>query len=460
MENKNNLVIIDFFKQLLNVYEFELYVTNNSENEKVFMLKDIQGGNLGGIEQESFLTLADVMERLDIYHNDYIYRSLEDRENDNEIIAKDDWDLTAKRYIESKTINKILDKVSATEYDKFKNYVPDFEISETISILDKEEQFCKIICQKYINTMSKEMLFEKDNKILHIFIEDEYINLKENGKITLDNYQDYLDGNFEVHEYYFYKDLFDGTIKDEIAYDLNDLELFNEKGEWDFYITFDELKELGYGFMVKDKYPLIEKYAVPEEKIFDFFDNFSLEQLDDFEHSLELYFVAHDIIYNQESNTLESTEDYTFNSDIIRLACSLITYDDFISDYTENTQSIYDKSLSKVIDYFRENQIKSLMDYGNDGDEGLYKLSSMYKEIMDKLGIKYNCVNTRDKEGSDGKFITTVTFENKEELEIETEAWNGIKIVTENIKSIYENFKNLSIQAIKNQTQNEVELEY
>lgn len=44
--------------------------------------------------------------------------------------------------------------------------------------------------QKYIDTMSKEMLLEADNKkILHIFIEDEYIELKENGQINNVNYK-------------------------------------------------------------------------------------------------------------------------------------------------------------------------------------------------------------------------------------------------------------------------------
>ena len=47
---------------------------------------------------------------------------------------------------------------------------------------------------------------------------------------------------------------------------------------------------------------------------------------------------------------------------------------------------------------------------GIDGDEGLYHLSSMYKEIMDKLGIKYSNVYTEDV--SDGKYMTTITFEN------------------------------------------------
>ena len=72
MEIKDKLVVIDFFKQILNVYEFELYISNNSENEKVFMLNDKQGGNLGEIEQDTFFTLLDVIERLEVYHDDYI----------------------------------------------------------------------------------------------------------------------------------------------------------------------------------------------------------------------------------------------------------------------------------------------------------------------------------------------------------------------------------------------------
>lgn len=454
MDNKEKLVVIDFFKQLLDVYEFELYISNNFENEPVFMLNDMQGGNLGGIEQDTFLTLSDVLERLDVYHNDYIYRSLEEREYANETILKNDWDLTAKRFIESKFINKILSQVSATEYNDLQNYLPNFDIDETLKILDKEEQFCKTVCQKYINTMSKEILLEKNNKILHIFIEDEYIKLKEDGKINIDNYQDYLDKNFEIHEYDFYKELFDGTIKDEIAYDLNDLELFDKNGKWNFYISFDELREIGYGFMVKDNYHLIEEYAVSDEKIFDFFDYFSLEELDFFEHSLDLYFNARDIIYNQEYDSLESKENYNFNKRIIRLACGLITYDDFIEDYKENPLTHYDISLSKVIEYFRENQIKDLMNYGNDSDEGLTPISSLYKEIMNKLNIKYTDVYTEDI--SDGKYLTTITFEDNFQIQLDTSAWNGIKVVTENIESIYEKLTKLKENNNKIELENEL----
>lgn len=324
---------------------------------------------------------------------------------------------------------------------------------------NEDEKFYKSVCEKYVETMSKEMLLEIDNKILHIFIEDEYIDLKEDGKINIQNYKDYLDGNFEVYEYDSYQELYNSVVKDEVAYDLNDLELFDSNDEWVFYLSFEELKRLGYGFMVKDHYPLIEKYAVVDEKIFDFFNHFSLEQLEDFEQSLNQYFNEKSIVYNENSyEKLESKEDVNFNRDIIKLACDLITYEDFIEDYIEYSPTYCDLSLSKVIEYFRKNGIKDLMEYGNDRDEGLYHLSSMYGEIMDKLGIKYSNVYTEDV--SDGKYMTTITFENDSSIEVDTSAWNGVKVVTENMESIYETYDKLKEKSKQNEVKNENEFDY
>ena len=88
----------------------------------------------------------------------------------------------------------------------------------------------------------------------------------------------------------------------------------------------------------------------------------------------------------------------------------MISYYDLLQDYKIDSKSYYDLSLDKVIEYFKENEIKDLMEYGSDGDEGLYHLSSMYQEIMDQLGIKYSNVYTKDV--SDGKYLTTIIFEN------------------------------------------------
>ena len=459
MERKK-AIVVDFFKELLDLYEFELWIDINSGAENVFRLNDRQGANWSGIEQDEFYTLADIVERLSSPHEDYIYRSLEEREDANEFIPKDDWVLTAKRYLESDTVANMLSKITAKEYKEIMKHKEKFEIKDILEILDLEEKFCKSVCQKYVNTMSKEMLLEINDKILHIYIEDGFIDLKEKGLINSDNYEQYLDGNFEVEEYKFYKELYDSAIKNNIAYDLNDLELFDENDNWAFYITFEELKQVGYGFMVKDHYPLLEKYAIPEDKQFDFYNYFTLEQLNDFEDSLQKYFIEGSIIYNQSNGTLEAKEEYSSNSDILRLACGLIPYKDFIDDYTEHTISNFDLALPKVMSYFRENEIKNLMDYGCDTDEGLYKLSDMYREIMNKFDMQYFNVNTRDKEGSDGKYITTIAFEPETEIEIETSAWDGIKAITENVVSIYENYKVFYENSIKNGVQNETEINY
>lgn len=459
MDEKKKEKIVKFFRQMLQVYDFELIIDINKDLENVFRLNDIQNGNLNGIEQEEFYILSDIIERLDTYHQDIVYTPLENKQSNNEKIAKDDWNLVAKRYLENETVVRVLNEIDTKKYVDLISKKEKFHIQDIIKILDEDEQFCKNVCQKYIDTMSKEMLLEIDNKILHIFIEDEYINLKEEGKINNQNYKEYLDEDFDVYEYDSYQELYNSVIKAEIAYDLNDLALFDENGNWDFYITFEELKKVGYGFMVKDQFPLIENYAVPEDKIFEFFDYFSLEQLEDFEQSLNQYFNEGSIVFNEDSyDGLESKENANFNRDILRLACGLTTYEDFIEDYTEHSISYYDLSLSKVIEYFKENEIKDLMEYGSDGDEGLYHLSSMYQEIMDKLGIKYSKVYTEDV--SDGKYLTTIIFENDSSIQVDTSAWNGIKTVAENMESIYESYENLKEKIKPNEVKNEKEFEY
>ena len=115
------------------------------------------------------------------------------------------------------------------------------------------EEFYKNICNKYINTMSKEMLLEIDNRIVHIFIEDEYINLKDNDVINTHNFRNYLDGNFEIYAYNSYQELCERLIKDEIFYDIKDLGLFDENNKWNFYITQEELEKLRYEMNEKDQ---------------------------------------------------------------------------------------------------------------------------------------------------------------------------------------------------------------
>lgn len=63
----------DLFERMLDLYEFDLAV----DKEGYFRVIDRQAGNLGGIEQEQFETLASIVDRMEAYHNDYIVEALE-----------------------------------------------------------------------------------------------------------------------------------------------------------------------------------------------------------------------------------------------------------------------------------------------------------------------------------------------------------------------------------------------
>lgn len=464
MDYKNKLIIFKFYMQIMNVYELELYVDKDENGKEIFKINDLQRNNFGGIEQNEFDSLFDTTETLNPFHDDYIYGSLEDRLEKNEIIEKDDWDLTTKRFLASDIIANILKEITPTDFKYLTNSIRKNAKNEIIEILNIEDLFYKSICQKYVDSFSKEMLFEKDNKIFHIFIDDDYISLKEKGEITSDNYKNYLDGDYQVYEYDYYKEFFDGTVKDEIANDLNDLTLFDEENQWDFYITFEELKKIGYGFMIKDHYPLLEKYAIPEDKQFDFYNYFSLEQLDNFEETLGFYFVEGSIIYEELEGLVGTSishfrakENYSFNNDILRLACGLITYEDFIEDYTIKESEKYDLILPKIIEYFKENDLENLKDYGSDNDEGLYHFTDFYKDILDKLDIKYVHIGTEEKEP--GEYTTNIDFDDNNTIAVDTKEGEEIDYLISNLAYISNEYDLWIEEKLKEKANNEIDLE-
>lgn len=204
----------------------------------------------------------------------------------------------------------------------------------------------------------------------------------------------------------------------------------------------------------KNRYSLIEKYIAREEQFEDFCSHFSEEQLNCFEKTLYLYFETDDIDFDKNEGCLYSKSNTEFNSNIIYLAEGNLSYTDFLLDYIE---SLSDLALSSVIDYFRENEIKDLMNYGSDKDEGLSKLSSMYEEILDNMYIEYSNIYTEDGI-SDGKYLTTITFEDDSKIELDTSAWNGIKTVAENIESVCEFYKKIQEKVKENKSELEVEL--
>lgn len=113
------------------------------------------------------------------------------------------------------------------------------------------ESLYKRVCQNYCDTMSKELLLKDDkNLIHHIFVQDEFIELAEDGKININNYKKYLDLNlcadFEKGEFIYnsYKELYKSYVRDEIYGDIQDLGLYDDYGYWDFEISKEDLQAL------------------------------------------------------------------------------------------------------------------------------------------------------------------------------------------------------------------------
>ena len=76
---KDIITVIIAATSLIEAEDFKLLIREDSnlEAEKttklLFSLRDEAEGNLGNIEDDTFNTLADVLDRMDIYHNDYVY---------------------------------------------------------------------------------------------------------------------------------------------------------------------------------------------------------------------------------------------------------------------------------------------------------------------------------------------------------------------------------------------------
>lgn len=119
-----------------------------------------------------------------------------------------------------------------------------------------KEEFYKRICQNYINTMCAELLLENkenNNSILHAHIEDDAIDLKNEGKININNVKEYLFDEESIYEYETYEEFYELYVKDSIYCDIRDLGLFNcGNDEWDFYISYNDMILLGMEKIIEE----------------------------------------------------------------------------------------------------------------------------------------------------------------------------------------------------------------
>ncbi len=129
-------IIKSFCVQLIHQYDLEIKIAQDENGKNIFKIEDLQNHNYANIEDGEFHNLADVVEGLDIYHDDYIFDSLEKRNEKGEDIKNDDWDLIASRFLKSDKVFDILKQIYPHNFDEL---ITHDVYNELKKILDKEE---------------------------------------------------------------------------------------------------------------------------------------------------------------------------------------------------------------------------------------------------------------------------------------------------------------------------------
>ena len=90
----------ELFDEFLALTEFRLL----KHKDGTFSLEDRQRANLGNIEDDRFETASEVLDRMDIYIQDYLAAGIEDALNEESITIDCDW----------------------KEYGKYRDFLPDY----------------------------------------------------------------------------------------------------------------------------------------------------------------------------------------------------------------------------------------------------------------------------------------------------------------------------------------------
>ena len=91
----------ELFDEFLALTEFRLL----KHKDGTFSLEDRQRANLGNIEDDRFETASEVLDRMDVYIQDYLAAGIEDALDEESIAIDCDW----------------------KEYGKYRDFLPDYE---------------------------------------------------------------------------------------------------------------------------------------------------------------------------------------------------------------------------------------------------------------------------------------------------------------------------------------------
>lgn len=248
--NRDLAITLNIALNIIDLEEFDLKTHTITEQEakeidenelgrNTFILEDMQGANLGGIENETFYNLADVINRMDIYHNDYLYRPFEERRDADIIsgkeppnlsngkeIKKGDWDSAILYLMNSDKFTELLAEITPNNYlQLYSLYIKSQEnlpmgYKEPVSYMAD-----KLIAESIIETQSAYVMVEKDDKV--------YLSYYGYGDC------DYIKPECEgLVEYPI-------SVKDAFFCDINDtMQIYDENGKNELFTIYDNYGEI------------------------------------------------------------------------------------------------------------------------------------------------------------------------------------------------------------------------
>lgn len=205
---------------------------------------------------ESIQSIADWVTKAkkvmsDIKSNKVDYNFYEITSDLEEDIARTDSDM------EKEVLTGLLHSLN-NAYSKIadKDDKEDIREDKELLVEDLDEAFYEKICRAYIDTMNLEWVTanpENNDSVVHgYFLDDDQAD-EFKGKVTPENFKDIIAGEgtaktIEDNDYYEYEtweDFYEEYVKDGIAYDINDIGVYDFNDNWDFYISEEDLTKLG-----------------------------------------------------------------------------------------------------------------------------------------------------------------------------------------------------------------------
>lgn len=237
---KDIITVIIAATSLIEAENFKLLIREDSasENEQttklLFSLRDKTEVNLGDIEDDTFNTLADVLDRMDIYHNDYVYGEYKEQIKSGAKLDANTDCLQNVIFLNSDFCTDLLRKITPKVYMDFQHRLEMFNREEAVRhLIDKN-----IVMKIFENLTAKKIA--EHNGVIYVSAYNAPFDSNEEFLNAVLNEVEFTD----FSQFSSYGEIIESE-RQQILDDIQDLGLYDENGYWNFYLTPEELRYLG-----------------------------------------------------------------------------------------------------------------------------------------------------------------------------------------------------------------------